>query len=126
VLEGPRLPASGFGRLRACWLLAVALGPQLAAQAPEQARFEVASIRAHSENGDTRVGIEDSEGFVRISNLPIRNVIALAYDVMPENVAGRGTTNIPDRPARIDCRKRPADRGPRAALVAERLRAGRG
>ena len=51
-------------------------------------RFEVASVRPHPENGDTRVGIEDSEGFVRISNLPIRNVIAIAYGVMPENVAG--------------------------------------
>jgi uncharacterized protein (TIGR03435 family) len=76
-------------RLRACsWLLLAALGASAAAQAP--VRFEVASIRPHPENGDTRVGIEDREGFVRISNLPIRNVIAIAYNVMPGNVAGPG------------------------------------
>jgi hypothetical protein len=33
--------------------------------------FEVASIKPHpADGGDTRVGIEDNDGFVRISNLP--------------------------------------------------------
>jgi uncharacterized protein (TIGR03435 family) len=76
-----------WSRSPACsWLLLALLGAPAAAQTP--VRFEVASIRPHPENGDTRVGIEDSEGFVRISNLPVRNLIAIAYDVMPGNVAG--------------------------------------
>jgi len=77
---------SGLSALAGSGLLALGLAEPLAAQAP--VRFDVASIRPHPENGDTRVGIEDSEGFVRISNLPLRNVIAIAYGVMPENVAG--------------------------------------
>jgi len=77
---------SGLWALAGSGLLALGLSGSAEAQAP--VRFEVASIRPHPENGDTRVGIEDSEGFVRISNLPLRNVIAIAYDVMPSNVAG--------------------------------------
>jgi uncharacterized protein (TIGR03435 family) len=53
-------------------------------------RFEVASVKTHPETGDTRVGIEENEGFVRIVNLPLRNIIAIAYDVMPDAVNGPG------------------------------------
>ena len=79
---------SGLWALAGSGLLAAALGAHVDAQAQEPVRFEVASVKLHPESGDTRVGIEDSEAFVRISNLPLRNVIAIAYGVMPENVAG--------------------------------------
>jgi uncharacterized protein (TIGR03435 family) len=58
------------------------LGAHAAAQtADDQLRFEVASIKAHVDGGDARAGIEENEGFVRIVNLPLRTVIAIAYDV---------------------------------------------
>ena len=84
------MPAQG-SRLRAWCALscALALGAgTLAAQAPEQMRFEVASVKPHPDSGDTRVGIEENEGFVRIVNLPLRNIVAIAYDVMPAAVNG--------------------------------------
>ena len=65
------------------------LGAHAAAQtADEQLRFEVASIKAHADGGDARAGIEENEGFVRIVNLPLRTVIAIAYDVRDTNVEG--------------------------------------
>ena len=72
-------------------LLIVGLGAgALAAQEAGGLRFEVASVKPHPESGDTRVGIEENEGFVRIVNLPLRNIIAIAYDVMPDTVTGPG------------------------------------
>jgi uncharacterized protein (TIGR03435 family) len=60
-----------------------------AAQVPEeQVRFDVASVKPHLDSGDTRVGIEENEGFVRIINLPLQAVIAIAFDVRGTNVDG--------------------------------------
>ena len=141
---------SGLWALAGSGLLALGLSGSAEAQAP--VRFEVASIRPHPEDGDTRVGIEDSEGFVRISNLPLRNVIAIAYDVMASSVAGPSwlerrrfdiTATPPegykraqlpaalrsllaDRFELVARRETREGRGPGAAAVAERLRAGRG
>jgi uncharacterized protein (TIGR03435 family) len=85
VPDGFRLRASGFG-----WLLVVALGARALAQAPEQLRFEVASVKPHVDDGGTRAGIEENEGSVRIGNLPLRTIIAIAYDARPDAVTGPG------------------------------------
>jgi uncharacterized protein (TIGR03435 family) len=94
---------SGLWALAGSGLLALALGSTAAAQAPEQLRFEVASVKTHVDDGSTRAGFEENERFVRISNLPIRLVIALAYSVLPSNVDGpswldRRTFDITARP----------------------------
>jgi uncharacterized protein (TIGR03435 family) len=86
--EGFRLRASGFGP---CWLLVASIGVFAdAAQQTvgEQVRFEVASVKPHVDTGSTQAGIEENEGFVRITNLPLQTVIAIAYDVMGTNVEG--------------------------------------
>jgi uncharacterized protein (TIGR03435 family) len=75
----------------------------LAAQAPEQLRFEVASVKLHADDGSIRAGIEENEGFVRIGNLPLRAVISLAYGVMGAAIVGpawldRRTFDITARP----------------------------
>jgi uncharacterized protein (TIGR03435 family) len=66
-------------------------------------RFEVASVKPHPDTGDTRAGIEEHEGLVRIGNLPLRAIIAIAYEVMPAAVNGpawldRRTFDIVARP----------------------------
>ena len=64
------------------------LGARALAQTPEQMRFEVATIKAHVDTGSTPAGIEESPGFVRIINLPLRTVIAIAYGVKSSDVQG--------------------------------------
>ena len=72
-------------------LFIIGLGVRaLVAQTPEQTRFEVASVKLHVDAASTQAGIEESQGFVRIINLPLRAVIAIAYDVIASNVAGPG------------------------------------
>jgi uncharacterized protein (TIGR03435 family) len=51
-------------------------------------RFEVASVKPHIDNGSATAGIEENAGAVRITNLPLRNVIAIAYGVMNQRVVG--------------------------------------
>ena len=82
ALAGLRLQALGRA---SC---ALALGAGVAAQAPEQMRFEVASVKPHADTGSTQAGIEENEGFVRIINLPLRAVIAIAYGVKSSDVQG--------------------------------------
>lgn len=85
------MPAPGSRLSAWCALaLSLALGARAAAQAPDRTRFEVASVKPHADDGSTRAGIEESERFVRIANLPLRAVIALAYGVMASNVDGPG------------------------------------
>jgi uncharacterized protein (TIGR03435 family) len=67
-------------------LLAVALGVAAFAQTSE--RFEVASIKPHGDSGSIQAGIEESPGFVRIINLSLRAVVAMAYGVKPSDVSG--------------------------------------
>jgi uncharacterized protein (TIGR03435 family) len=45
-------------------------------------RFEVASIRRHTDATGGRAGIEDNPSLVRIENLPVRALIRIAYGVM--------------------------------------------
>jgi uncharacterized protein (TIGR03435 family) len=51
-------------------------------------RFEVASVKPHVESASIQAGIEESESFVRIINLPLRAVIAMAYGVKNLDVNG--------------------------------------
>jgi uncharacterized protein (TIGR03435 family) len=67
-----------------------ALGVRALAQAPEPLRFEVASVKLHADDGNMRAGIEEDEGFVRIRNLPLRTIIAIAYGVRLDAVTGPG------------------------------------
>jgi len=78
--------APGF-RLPAWCALSCALSLGAAAQEP-QTRFEVASVKPHADTGSTQAGIEENEGFVRIINLPLRAVIAIAYGVKSSDVQG--------------------------------------
>jgi uncharacterized protein (TIGR03435 family) len=98
------VPAPG-SRLPAWCALscALALGGRALAQEPEQLRFEVASVKPHPDTGDMRAGIEENEALVRIDNLPLRAIIAIAYEVMPAAVNGpawleRRTFDIAARP----------------------------
>jgi uncharacterized protein (TIGR03435 family) len=86
------VPALGLGPWTLGLFLAsgLAAGEHAAAQTPEQMRFEVESVKLHADTASTQAGIEESPGFVRIINLPLRAVIAIAYDVMASNVAGPG------------------------------------
>jgi uncharacterized protein (TIGR03435 family) len=68
----------------------VGLGAHALAQALEQMRFEVASVKLHADDGGMRAGIEENQGLVRIGNLPLRTIIAIAYEVRPDAVAGPG------------------------------------
>ena len=68
-----------------CWALTV---PICAQTGGDQVRFEVASVKRHADTGSTQAGIEENEGFVRIVNLPLRTVIAIAYGVRDTNVEG--------------------------------------
>ena len=51
-------------------------------------RFEVASVKPHAETASIQAGIEENQGFVRIINLPLRAVIAIAYGVKDSDVLG--------------------------------------
>jgi uncharacterized protein (TIGR03435 family) len=53
-------------------------------------RFDVASVKPHVDDGSTTAGIEENESAVRITNLPLRAVIAIAYGVMESRVVGPG------------------------------------
>jgi uncharacterized protein (TIGR03435 family) len=66
----------------------VAPGASGAAQTPEQMRFEVASVKPHTDTGGTQAGIEESDAFVRIVNLPLQAVVAIAYGVKTSDVRG--------------------------------------
>jgi uncharacterized protein (TIGR03435 family) len=48
----------------------------------------VASVKPHADTGSAQAGIEESEGFVRIINLPLRAVIGIAYGVNASDVLG--------------------------------------
>jgi len=78
--------APGF-RLPAWCALSCALSLGAAAQEP-QTRFEVASVKPHAETASIQAGIEENRGFVRIINLPLRAVIAIAYGVKESDVVG--------------------------------------
>jgi uncharacterized protein (TIGR03435 family) len=71
-------------------LLALASGRVEAQSTLDPLRFEVASVKPHIDNGGTAAGIEESQSSVRIANLPLRTVIAIAYDVMDSRVVGPG------------------------------------
>ena len=71
-------------------VLAISARPVAAQAADSQRRFEVASVKPHVESGGTQAGIEESESFVRISNLSLRTVIGLAYGVMGSRLVGPG------------------------------------
>jgi uncharacterized protein (TIGR03435 family) len=67
----------------------LALARTAVAQASdEQVRFEVASVKPHVDTGSVQAGIEESESFVRIVNLPLRAVIAMAYGSRDFDVIG--------------------------------------
>ena len=53
-------------------------------------RFEVASVKPHADTGSTQAGIEETGSAVRIVNLPLRAVIAIAYGVKSSDVQGPG------------------------------------
>jgi uncharacterized protein (TIGR03435 family) len=102
------------------------LGPaSIAAQSPgDNLRFEVASVTPHVDTGDMQAGIEVTEGFVRIRNLPLRAVIGMAYGVRDSRLVGpasldRGRFDIMARPpAGWDRQQMPAML---RALLAERF-----
>ena len=77
-------------------LLVVNLLSQAAPQSTaEQLRFEVASIRPHTEAGSARTGFEDNPSVVRFENLSLRALIRIAYGVMDAQLAGPGWLNDP-------------------------------
>jgi uncharacterized protein (TIGR03435 family) len=83
------VPAHGSRLTAWCALwCAVALGVRTLTQAQEVLRFEVASVKPHADDGSIRAGIEENEGFVRIGNLPLRVIIAIAHGVRSDAVIG--------------------------------------
>ena len=55
----------------------------------------MASVKTHVDSGSSQAGIEEGAGFVRIINLPLRAVVAMAYGVKSSDVSG---------PSRLDRR----------------------
>jgi uncharacterized protein (TIGR03435 family) len=67
------------------WLLCalISVGPWDArAQAEDQRRFEVASIKPHIDDGTATSGFSDNHGSVRVVDLSLRELIRIAYGVM--------------------------------------------
>jgi uncharacterized protein (TIGR03435 family) len=71
-------------------LSGLAIGGAEAQAIDDALQFEVASVKPHADTGGTQAGIEENESSVRIGNLPLRTVIAIAYGVMESRVVGPG------------------------------------